>query len=113
MVHAPFERPIGIRGVGCPCPIHGQFPVCFVSPATAGDPGGSPVRSCRSRSEEGHVRDEAGDSDRAAHAASDIRSGLAILALRPIARRERTWPGRIPGKASVLVRLAETCDFKL
>ena len=39
----------------------------------------------------------------------------AILALRPISRREdwRTWPGRIPGKASVLVGLAETCDFRL
>jgi hypothetical protein len=57
---------------------------------------------------------------RAAHgAANDIWSGpireAAILVLRPISRREdwRTWPGRIPGKASVLVRLAETCDFKL
>jgi hypothetical protein len=59
-----------------------------------------------------------GDSDHAAHGAKDIRSGPdprvrdsgspADCAAGRLAHLAR----KIPGKASVLVGLAETCDFK-
>jgi hypothetical protein len=108
---------MGIRGVGCPCPIHGQFLVCLVSPAAAGDPGGSPVRSCRSRSEEGQSEMRPGDSDRAAHGANDIRSGPdprvrdsgspadCAAGRSAYLARKNSWQGQRTGSARRDVRL--------
>ena len=60
-----------------------------------------------------------GDSDRAAHGANDIRSGPDPRVRDSgspadcAAGKIGTLGRKLPGRASVLVRPAETCDFKL